>query len=217
MDLRTRLLFNVEVLHLKAMFEGNTSQTANEYQQVLSYLTNNNVTTAFQMQDIPAGKKTRSIIRYIIENRRDYAPVTEFVRFLRDHHDLVLHHRILIDMSPYWRLRFNIRFMQKLTEIFYPNDSFKRNVYDHLNVSLQDPSVKARVESFSNDTAVEELVKDMKQWIDPNLDWDIDDGFYYVQKALVKIMLDIIMENKNYRQYDDWMRVAPDLLSRYVL
>ena len=70
MDLRTRLLFNVEVLHLKAMFEGNTSQTANDYQQVLSYLTNNNVTTAFQMQDIPAGKKTRSIIRYIIENRR---------------------------------------------------------------------------------------------------------------------------------------------------
>ena len=209
MEHYNRIVFNMEILYLKAKIEKNMKEQQN-IGDILIYLAKNKNET-LDIDSIPAGKKRKSMIREIVSSNKDNHLISDFLTMLCKFYDMYVKYKTILKTSKHFRICYNIRFMQKYNEIFNNDDMFKEMILKSLYEKLRKDSVKKVIDQNEN---VEELVEKMKEWIDPNFDWDTDKDDYYVQYPIHKIMTGIIVNNEDGRQLETWMKIAPFYISK---
>lgn len=210
MNIHNSIVFNIEILYLKAMISKNKKVEKN-YGDVLIYLKKNRIENTTQVNQIPTGKKTRELIRDVILNG-DNKMVSEFVTMMCKMYDRVYsNNKGLLEKSKHLRIRMNVMFMYRMNNIFYYDDMFKNVMYNRVNKVLRDEQVKNRIDN----NKIEDWIEDMKEWIDPYFDWDMETEDYYVQFAILKMIRDVVEHDKNHDIFEGWMKVAPMYIVKY--
>ena len=205
MNIIEKIIFNLEVLYLKARFESN--KPVHEHLSNILIFFEKNKNKQIYLVDIPAGKKTKKLIKEIASKNEDNNQVTEFLTVLCKFYHALVKYKTTFEKSKHLRVSFNIRFMQKLNEIFNQDDLFKELIYKNVYTKLQEDSVKSLIESNPN---LEDLTEKMKELIDPNLDWDMETEDYYVQFPILTTIINVITKNEDNLQLTKWMNIAKE-------
>ena len=205
MSIIEKIIFNLEVLYLKARIECN--KPVQEHLSNILIFFENNKNKQIYLVDIPAGKKTKKLIKEIASKNEDDNQVTKFLTVLCKFYHALVKHKTTFEKSKHLRVSFNIRFMQKLNEIFNQDDSFKELIYKNVYTKLQEDSVKSFIKS---NPSLEDLTEKMKELIDPNLDWDMETEDYYVQFPILTTIINVITKNEDNLQLTKWMNIAKE-------